>query len=87
MSWTLSRGDGRHAVLQLVKTIHNKWLQQSSNRENDLFAATGDDKIQAAMQTTNYMAYLKDNFSRIGPSRQELKLRVAKHSVDPKKDC
>jgi hypothetical protein len=29
----------------LLETAHNKWLQQSSNRGNDLFAATYDDKI------------------------------------------
>jgi hypothetical protein len=37
------------------------------------------------MQMTNYRAYLKGNFSRKGSSRQELKLRAARRSVDPKK--
>jgi hypothetical protein len=34
---------------------------------------------------TNYRAYFKDKSSGTGPSRQELKLRAAKHSGDPKK--
>jgi hypothetical protein len=37
------------------------------------------------MQMTNYRAYLKGKSSGTGPSRQELKLRAAKHSGDPKK--
>jgi hypothetical protein len=69
----------------LSETIHNKWLQQSSNRGNDLFAATYDDKIQAVMQMTNYRAYLKGKSSGTGPSRQELKLRATRRSGDPKK--
>jgi hypothetical protein len=53
----------------LSETIHNKWLQQSGNRGNDLFAATCDDKIRAVMQMTNYRAYLKGKASRTGPSK------------------
>jgi hypothetical protein len=37
------------------------------------------------MQMTNYRAYLKGKASRTGPSKQELRLRAAKHSGDPKK--
>jgi hypothetical protein len=61
----------------LLETIHNKWLQQSNNRGNDLFAATCDDKIRAVMQMTNYRAYLKGKSSGTGPTKQELKLRAA----------
>jgi hypothetical protein len=68
-----------------LETAHNKWLQQSSNYGNDLFAATCNDKIRAVMQMTNYMAYLKGKASGTGPSKQELKLRAARHSGDPKK--
>jgi hypothetical protein len=57
----------------------------SGNRGNDLFAATYDDKIQAVIQMTNYRAYLKGKASGTGLSKQELKLRAAKHSGDPKK--
>jgi hypothetical protein len=64
----------------LSETIHNKWLQQSSNRDT-----TCDDKIRAVMQMTNYRASLKDKSSGIGTSKQELKLRSARHSGDPKK--
>jgi hypothetical protein len=53
----------------LSETAHNKWLQQSGNRGNDLFATTCDDKIRAVMQMTNYSAYL----------------RAARRSGDPKK--
>jgi hypothetical protein len=69
----------------LSETAHNKWLQQSGNRGNDLFAATCDDKIRAVMQMTNYRAYLKGKASGTGPSKQELKLRAARRSGDPKK--
>jgi hypothetical protein len=68
----------------LSETAH-KWLQQSGNRGNDLFAATCDDKIQAVIQMTNFRAYLKGKASGTGPSRQELKLRAARRSGDPKK--
>jgi len=34
---------------------------------------------------TNYLAFLKGRTSRSGPSKEELKLRGARHSVDPKK--
>jgi hypothetical protein len=33
----------------LSETAHNKWLQQSGNRGNDLFATTYDNKIRAVM--------------------------------------
>jgi hypothetical protein len=56
----------------LSETAHNKWLQQSGNRGNDLFAATCDDKIRAVMQMINYRAYLKGKASGTGPSKQEL---------------
>jgi hypothetical protein len=69
----------------LSETAHNKWLQQSGNRGNDLFAATCDNKIRAVMQMTNYRAYLKGKASGTGPSKQELKLRAARRSGDPKK--
>jgi hypothetical protein len=69
----------------LSETTHNKWLQQSGNHGNDLFATTYDDKIRAVMQMTNYRAYLKGKASRTGPSKKELKLRAAKRSNDPKK--
>jgi hypothetical protein len=37
------------------------------------------------MQMTNYRAYLKGKASGTGPSKQELKLRAARRSGDPKK--
>jgi hypothetical protein len=69
----------------LSETAHNKWLQQFCNRGNDVFATTCDDKIRAVMQMTNYRAYLKGKASGTGPSKQKLKLRVARRSSDPKK--
>jgi hypothetical protein len=69
----------------LSETAHNKWLQQSGNLGNDLFVATCDDKIRAVMQMTNYRAYLKGKAYGTGPSKQELKLRAARCSGDPKK--
>jgi hypothetical protein len=69
----------------LSETAYNKWLQQSGNCGNDLFATTCDNKIRAVMQMTNYRAYLKGKASGTGPSKQKLKLRAARHSGDPKK--
>jgi hypothetical protein len=69
----------------LSETAYNKWLQQSDNRGNDLFVATCNDKIRAVMQMTNYRTYLKGKASGTGPSKQELKLRAARCSGDPKK--
>jgi hypothetical protein len=69
----------------LSETTHNKWLQQSGNRGNDLFAATCDDRIRAVIQMINYRAYLKGKASGTGPTKQELKLRAARRSSDPKK--
>jgi hypothetical protein len=69
----------------LSETAYNKWLQQSGNRVNDLFATTCDDKIRAVMQMTNYRAYFKGKASGTGLTKQELKLRAARRSGDPKK--
>jgi hypothetical protein len=69
----------------LSETAHNKWLQQSGNRGNDLFAATCNDKIRAVIQMTNYRAYLKGKASGTGPSKQKLKLKEARRSGDLKK--
>jgi hypothetical protein len=65
----------------LSETVHNKWLQQSGNHGNDLFATTCNDKIRAVMQMTNYRTYLKGKASGTGPSKQELKLKAARCSV------
>jgi hypothetical protein len=69
----------------LSETVHNKWLQQSGNHGNNLFAATYNDKIRVVMQMTNYRAYLKGKSFGTSPSKQELKLRAARRSSDPKK--
>ena len=69
----------------LSETVHNKWLQMSGKRRNNLFDATSDDSIRAWMQMTNYWAYLKGYASRSGPLKGELRLRAAKRSGDPKK--
>jgi hypothetical protein len=37
------------------------------------------------MQMTNYRAYIKGKASGTGPSKQELRLRAARRSGDPKK--
>jgi hypothetical protein len=68
-----------------LETAYNKWLQQSGNRGNDLFVATCDNKIRVVVQMTNYRAYLKGKASGTGQSKQELNLRAARRSGDPKK--
>ena len=69
----------------LSETVHNKWLQMSGKRANNLFDATCDDSIRAWMQMTNYRAYLRGHASGSGPSKGELKLRAARCSECPKK--
>ena len=64
----------------LLETIHNRWLQQSGNRGNDLYDAIGDDFVRAFMQCTNYYQFLKGGRSGIGPLKQELRLRQAQRS-------
>jgi len=69
----------------LSETVHNKWLQMFGNRGNNLFDATCDDSIRAWMQMTNFRAYLRGHTCGSGPSKDELKLRAARRSGDPKK--
>ena len=43
----------------LAEIVHNKWLQQSDNRGNDLYIATVDDLVRAFMQMVRYYQFLK----------------------------
>jgi hypothetical protein len=61
----------------LATTVHNKWLQQSSNRRNDLYVATMDDFVRALIQVLRYYQYLKGELIGTGPGKEELMLRVA----------
>ena len=61
----------------LAKTVHNKWLQQSGNRGNDLYVATVDDLVRAFMQMVRYYQFLKGEHAGTGPGKEELLLRVA----------
>ena len=61
----------------LAETVHNKWLQQSGNRGNDLYVATVDDLLKAFMQMVRYYQFLKGKHAGTGPGKEELLLRVA----------
>ena len=61
----------------LAESVHNKWLQASGNRCNDLYTATVDDYIRAFMQVVAYYQFLKGDVGGTGPSKEELKLRNA----------
>ena len=65
----------------LAETIHNKWLQQSNNRRNDLYVATVDDFVRALMQVSWYYQYLKGELVGTEPGKEELMLRVAQCSA------
>lgn len=67
----------------LAETVHNKWLQQSGNTGDCLYAATVGDMMRAFMQITQYMKYLKGGKSRKGPDKAELCLHQAQRSLDP----
>jgi hypothetical protein len=59
----------------LAETVHNKWLQQSGNHENDLYVATVDDFVRVFMQVSRYYQYLKGELAGTGPGKDELMLR------------
>ena len=61
----------------LAESVHNKWLQQSGNRGNDLYVATVDDLVRAFMQMVRYYQFLKGDHARTRPGKDELLLRVA----------
>ena len=65
----------------LAKTVHNKWLQQSGNRGNDLYVATVDDLVRAFMQMVRYYQFLKGDQAGTGPRKDEILLRVAQRSA------
>jgi hypothetical protein len=61
----------------LAESIHNKWLQGSGNNGGDLYVATVDDFVRAFLQVVNYYQFLKGDIGGTGPSKKELKLRMA----------
>ena len=61
----------------LAETVHNKWLQQSGNRGNDLYVATVDNLVRAFMQMVRYYQFLKGEHAGMGPGKEELLLKVA----------
>jgi hypothetical protein len=61
----------------LAETIHNKWLQASGNNGGDLYVATVDDFVRGFLQVVNYYQFLKDDVGGTGPTKKELKLRMA----------
>ena len=65
----------------LAKTVHNKWLQQSGNRGNDLYVATVDDLVRAFMQMVRYYQFLKGENAGTRPGKEELLFRVAQRST------
>ena len=74
----LSEGDlAEMPSCNLAKTVHNKWLQQSSNRGNDLYVAIVDDLVRAFMQMVRYYQFLKGDQAGTRPGKNELLLRVA----------
>jgi hypothetical protein len=70
----------------LAETVHNKWLQQSGKRGNDLYVATVDDYVRAFMQVVSYYQYLKGDRPGTGPGKEELKLRIAQRSAQKSGD-
>jgi hypothetical protein len=65
----------------LVEIVHNTWLQQSGNWENDLYVATVDDFVKALIQVSRYYQFLKGEHAGIGPGKEELMLQVAQLSA------
>lgn len=73
----------------LADTVHNKWLQQSGKRGNDLYVATVDNYVCAFTQISVYYQFSKGDTIGIGPIKEDLRLRLAQHHArstgDPKK--
>ena len=65
----------------LAKIVHNKWLQQSGKRGNDLYVATVDDMVRACMQVVAYYGFLKGEKGGIGPGKEELRLRACQRTA------
>ena len=65
----------------LAETVHNKWLQASGNNGNDLYVATVDDFVRAFLQVVNYYQFLKGDVGGTGPSKKELRLRMAERNA------
>ena len=66
----------------LAETVHNKWLQQSGKRGNDLYVATVDDFVRAFLQVVAYYQYLNGERPGTGPGKDELLLRVAQRTAE-----
>ena len=60
----------------IAETVHNKWLQQSSNNMTCLYETTLDDMIRVFMQIINYRTWLKGESDRKGPDSASLKLKA-----------
>ena len=67
----------------LRETIHNKWLQQSRNTGECLYAAIVDNIMRAFMEITQYRRYLKGGRGGKGLDKAELRLRQVQRSLDP----
>ena len=70
-------------ICNLLKTIHNKWLQASGNKMVDLYSATGNDYSRVALQSTAYYNFLKGGCCGTGPSNLVLRLRLAAQNANP----
>ena len=66
----------------LVETIHIKWLQASGNKGGDLYVPSVDDYICAFLQVVAYYQYLKEGVGKLGPSKEELRLRCTQRRAE-----
>jgi len=66
----------------LAETVHNKWLQQSGKRRNDLYVATVDDYVRAFTQVVAYYQFSKGNGAGTGPSKEDLRIRLAQRNAN-----
>jgi hypothetical protein len=60
----------------IAESVHDKWLQASSNKGGNPYVATVDDYIQAFLQVVAYYLFLIGGIGEDGPSKEELKLSV-----------
>ena len=69
------------SLCNLAQIVHNKWLQQSYNRGNDLYVAIVDNLVRAFMQMVRYYQFLKGEHAGMRLGKEELLFRVAQRSA------
>jgi hypothetical protein len=69
-----------------AKMVYNKWLQQSGNRDTDLYFSIINNFVRALMQVVRYYQYLKGEYAGTTLGKEELLLGAIQRSIQQSKD-